>query len=106
MTTITLFEYQKRGYAELGLSVHHPAVERIAQLNETSSAELIRLGHQTLRATQYVDVIRVGGVTLSGENRETTSSSRWPSSRSDEAVDRQPLRSEMMSDLEGHRLEP
>lgn len=62
--TITLFEHQERSYAELGWHRDHPALGQIEQLNETAGTELVRLGHRSLRATQFVGVMRLGNITL------------------------------------------
>jgi 5-methylcytosine-specific restriction enzyme subunit McrC len=64
MPTITLFEHQRRSYAELGWETYHPAVELLEGLNQASGVELIRLGHKHLQARQFVGVIRVGETTL------------------------------------------
>ncbi|MCP4548427.1 MAG: hypothetical protein GY835_18375 [bacterium] len=64
MSTITLFEHQKCPYDELGWGPRHPAVAQIERLNQTCGVELVRLGHNHLRATQFVGVIRVGETTL------------------------------------------
>ncbi len=64
MPLVTLFEHQTRSYAELGWGLNHPVLERLGQLNEACGAQLIRLGHRHLQATQFVGVIRVGETTL------------------------------------------
>ena len=64
MPTVTLFEHQRRPYADLGWDGDHPALAQLEQLNEDAGAELIHLGRTYLRATQFVGVIRVGETTL------------------------------------------
>ena len=64
MPTVTLFEYQRRSYADLGWDGDHPALAKLEQLNEDAGAELIHLGRTYLRATKFVGVIRVGETTL------------------------------------------
>jgi hypothetical protein len=62
--TITLFEHQKRAYTELGWGLDHPALEAIEELNSGTSADLVKLEHKHLKATQFVGVIRLGEITL------------------------------------------
>ena len=64
MPTATLFEHQKRSYADLDWDRDHPALAQLEQLNADAGAELIHLGRNYLRATQFVGVIRVGQTTL------------------------------------------
>jgi 5-methylcytosine-specific restriction enzyme subunit McrC len=64
MSTFTFFEHQKRAYVELGWSLHDPAVSQVDQLNQACGVELIHLGYNHLRATQFVGVVRVGETTL------------------------------------------
>ncbi len=62
--TVTLFEHQERSYAELGWHHDHPALEQIEQINQATGAELIRLGHGSIKATQFVGVMRLHDFTL------------------------------------------
>ncbi len=64
MPTITLFEHQKRAYAQLGWTPDHPALEQLENLNQANGLELIRLGHKHLQATQFVGVLRFGETTF------------------------------------------
>jgi len=64
MPPITFFEHQKRTYADLRWRPDDPAVRQLDQLNQACGVELIHLGYDHLRATQYVGVIRVGDTTL------------------------------------------
>jgi 5-methylcytosine-specific restriction enzyme subunit McrC len=63
-STITLFEHQKRAYAELGWDADHSALAQIEQLNEAADTTLLQLGYRHLKATQFVGVLRLGDVTV------------------------------------------
>lgn len=61
---VTLFEHQRVGYADLGLDVNAPSLRALDDLNVQSKTDLIILERTALRATQYVGVLQVPGLTL------------------------------------------
>lgn len=62
--TVNLFEHQKISYEELGWTSGNPYLELLENLNDTSSDTLIEIGRHSLKATQYVGVLRVMDLTI------------------------------------------
>lgn len=61
---VTLFEHQRVGYADLGLDINAPSLRALDDLNAQFKTDLIILERTALRATQYVGMLQVPGLTL------------------------------------------
>lgn len=64
MRLITLFEHQRITYADLGWGPDSIYPDLLDRLNESSSDEVIRVGRKSIKATQYVGVLRVGDFSI------------------------------------------
>lgn len=62
--TITFFEHQFRGYADLGLSPSDPILEALERLNTSAGREIFRLERTGLQASEQVGVVQVGAYTF------------------------------------------
>ena len=61
---ITLFEHQSRTYQDAGLDLDSPIIELIDQLNDRLGKNFLILGRKSIKATEYVGVMRVGDITI------------------------------------------
>lgn len=64
METISVFEHQPISLVDEDVPLRHIHLRQLERLNRQVGVELVRLGYKQLRATSYVGVIRLGGVTL------------------------------------------
>jgi 5-methylcytosine-specific restriction enzyme subunit McrC len=63
-TPFTLFENDEKRYFELGWDSDDARIELLEKLNDKCGTTLLRLGRYTLKATQYVGMIRIGKDTI------------------------------------------
>jgi len=64
METISVFEHQPISLTDPDSPLRDVHIRLLERLNRQAGVELIRLGYKQLRATAYVGVIQLGGVTL------------------------------------------
>lgn len=64
MRQITLFEHQEVNWQELGWTAEAPYPDLLERLNESSGNELVRVGRNSIKATQYVGILHIGDLTL------------------------------------------
>lgn len=63
-TPFTLFENEEISYSKMGWDNDDARIELLEKLNDKSGTTLFRLGRHTLKATQYVGMIRIGKDTI------------------------------------------
>jgi len=61
---ITLFEHQRISFRDLGWSIDHPYLDLLESLNESAGDTIIQVGRKSVKAAQYVGVIRVADLTI------------------------------------------
>ncbi|MBE7550038.1 MAG: hypothetical protein HS126_03030 [Anaerolineales bacterium] len=64
METISLFEHQALSLAGPDSPLRDFHVRQLDRLNRQARVDLVKLGYKQIRATSYVGVIQVGGLTL------------------------------------------
>lgn len=64
METISLFEHQALSLADPDSPLRDFHVRQLDRLNRQAGVDLVKLGYKQIRATSYVGVIQVGGLTL------------------------------------------
>jgi 5-methylcytosine-specific restriction enzyme subunit McrC len=64
LKSITLYEHQPISYQELGWPSGSPYPDLLDQLNNAAGDTIIQVGRKSLKATQYVGVIRVLDLTI------------------------------------------
>lgn len=62
--THTFPEYGSRSLANLGWSLNDPRLDQLEKLNEQGGAPLFTLGRKSIRAAQFVGLVRLGDTSL------------------------------------------
>jgi 5-methylcytosine-specific restriction enzyme subunit McrC len=60
----TLFEHQEFLYSDLGVQNIETICQGIESLNKKSETQLLQLGYDSIKATQYVGMVQVGDVVI------------------------------------------
>ena len=63
-THYTLFENEEKAYSEMGWDDDDTRIDLLEKLNEKCGTTLLRIGRHSLKATQYVGMIRIGKDTI------------------------------------------
>ncbi len=64
MIQITLFEHQRITYADLGWGPDSIYPDLLERLNDASSDVIIHVGRKSIKAAQYVGILRVGDLSI------------------------------------------
>lgn len=64
MGTHTIFEHEKVSFKKLGIEHDHPLLSEIDQLNKQAGVDLVTIGRDFLKASQYVGILKIGKIVL------------------------------------------
>lgn len=58
MSPYTIFEHEKISFKELGIEHDHPLLSQLEQLNKHAGDDLVTIGRDFLKASQYVGILK------------------------------------------------
>jgi len=64
MGTHTIFEHEKISFKELGIEHDHPLLSQLEQLNIHAGDDLVTIGRDFLKASQYVGILKTRNINI------------------------------------------